>query len=218
MVDPICPAGMVLQKPNGAVHPDEPAFCIGKTETPQKPYMDFLREKFKDEYEEVRKLLAGDRFAVVGDKKPAVYVKWDKAREYCQSTYPGGDLPTGRQWENACGGKAYCTSSGKLNHREAIYNVHGSSDVGSTPANPRGVQDMTGNVWEWTKDYVEILGGYRIRGGSWDPSLKSEYLRTDNLEDIFPPYLASPVTGFRCVALPQPATEPTTGKLPGSRK
>lgn len=27
--EPTCPAGMVLQKPDGAVHRDEPAFCIG---------------------------------------------------------------------------------------------------------------------------------------------------------------------------------------------
>jgi len=138
---------------------------------------------------------------LAGPRKPAVMRTWQEARDVCAGLYPGGDLPTERQWENACGSGTYCTASGNLNHTEAIYDADGPADVGSTPANPRGVQDMTGNVWEWMKDDVE--GGYkRIRGGSWslnvDWSLRAVYRNYG----YHPGYRDLDV-GCRCVAPPQ---------------
>ncbi len=199
MADPICPAGMVLQKPNDAVYPDEPAFCIGKTEVPQKNFMDFLRERFRTEYDEVRRMLAGNPH-VAGDKKPAVYAKWDMARAYCQAMYPGGDLPTERQWENACGSGTYCMASDSSNRTEAIFNASGPADVGSTPVNPRGVRDMIGSVFEWMSD--DGGDGYkRISGLSWSNNFNLNLLalglnsnfRSDDYDDHL---------GFRCAARP----------------
>lgn len=201
-----CPAGMVLQKPEGAVHPDEPAFCVEKTEAPQKSFMDFLKLRYESAYEEVSELLAGNK--VKGGKKPAVFARWGEAQSYCMSKYRGGDLPTERQWENACGGGRYCTASGELNHQEAIYGADGPADVDGPGAdkrvNRRGVQDMTGNVWEWMRD--DAGDGYKcFRGGSWYSSY-DWILRAGYRDDLHPGGRSDDV-GFRCVAPPQDSKE-----------
>jgi len=252
MVDLKCPTGMVIQKPEGAVHPDEPTFCMKKTEVPQENDNRFWAARSRKEFELFIKLVGGGtrtvtnlqkaplqkeaekqikdkkvasveiRSVIVGAKpqpegkmagprKPAVLRTWQEAREYCQGTYPGGDLPTERQWENACGDKTYCTASGNLNHREAIYDARGSADVGSTPANPRGVQDMTGTVWEWMRD--DTVDGYkRIRGGSWSSYGDIVGLRAVNRGYGRPGDRG--VVGFRCVAPPlSPSTQSAKGKV-----
>ena len=40
----------------------------------------------------------------------------------------------------------------------------GTSPVGSFPANGYGLQDMTGNVWEWTADYFRPRHAARLLG------------------------------------------------------
>jgi formylglycine-generating enzyme required for sulfatase activity len=228
-----CPTGMVLITPKGAVHPDEPAFCIMKTEVPQEDDNRFWWARLKKGFELLIKLVDGGTRTVTnpqeaplrkeaarqmqdknvfgveikpvggrkpqnpgkfaGPRKPAVLRTWHEARAYCQGAYRGGDLPTDRQWDNACGDKKYCTASGDLNQRKAIDNVAGPNDVGSTPPNPRGVQDMTGNVWEWLRDDVD--GGYKRLGGGSN-ALGDRNGRS--VPDIWDTYV-----GFRCVAPPQ---------------
>lgn len=139
---------------------------------------------------------------LAGPQKPAIYRSWFDARTYCQETYPGGDLPTKRQWKQACGSKEYCTASGRLNHQEAIYDVENPANVGTTPANPQGVYDMTGNVWEWTRDDYERGFPYKaVIGGSWFDGLPVN-LRAAFRGSYHPDGRYGDV-GFRCVAVPQ---------------
>ncbi len=86
-------------------------------------------------------------------------------------------LPTEEVWEYICRGgpidryqSAYHyylagkPSDGLARH-EAIFDGNCPTDVGSFCANPLGIYDLHGNVWEWTdssRGSVQVL-----RGGSW---------------------------------------------------
>ena len=116
------------------------------------------------------------------------------------------DLPTEAQWEYAC---RAATTSALYTGQEITENVRCANvaqmcryrynrddgmggytehtRVGSYPANPWGLYDMCGNVWEWTKDYYGTYnvgpetdptgpstGVKRIlRGGSWAASAQN---------------------------------------------
>jgi formylglycine-generating enzyme required for sulfatase activity len=98
-------------------------------------------------------------------------------------------LPTEAEWEYACRAgttTAFSTGARLPRSRAAFDDRSGAFPsrpvrVGSYPANPWGVHDMHGNVWEWTSDWygpypASPVAGPRppaeralkvIRGGSW---------------------------------------------------
>jgi formylglycine-generating enzyme required for sulfatase activity len=130
---------------------------------------------------------AGGTFTVETGKEnyPVVWVTWYGSKAF--ALYYGLDLPTEAELEYACrGGKQYKygTDDGTLSTSKANYwdnGVHHPVDVGSYPANPFGLYDMSGNVWEWCHDWYGIYpsgsvtnptgalsGSYRVtRGGGW---------------------------------------------------
>jgi formylglycine-generating enzyme required for sulfatase activity len=97
---------------------------------------------------------------------PVNWIKWYGAFAFAQ--YYNVSLPTEAQWEYAArGGQQleYPTDDGTLSLTKAnyngdtpgVYNPTGHSvAVGSYPANPYGLYDMGGNVWEWCEDYYSI--------------------------------------------------------------
>ena len=119
------------------------------------------------------------------ERHPVVQVTWYGAKAFAK--YYNLDLPTEAEWQYAASGGLnyqYGTSDGTLDTSKANYdsNVKHATDVGSYPANPFGLYDMAGNVWEWCHDWHGIFpsgtydnytglesGTNRIlRGGSWD--------------------------------------------------
>ena len=107
-----------------------------------------------------------------GDSLPVEQVSWDEAVEFCDrltaKTGRTYRLPSEAQWEYACrGGKTTPFAFGKtLTTDLANYNGDYTYDegpkgeyretttpVGTFPANPYGLYDMHGNVFEWCKDH-----------------------------------------------------------------
>ena len=125
-----------------------------------------------------------------GAQQPVVGVDWFDCKAYAE--WAVGRLPTEAEWEYAArGGQQleYATSTGQLSHDLANYSGTGGLDqwtytspVGSFLANPFGVYDMTGNVWEWCssiymsypysatdgrEDMANTSSSRVLRGGSW---------------------------------------------------
>lgn len=251
MADVKCPAGMVLINSGGPVHPDEPAFCVDRTEVTQAADKRFWveRQRAASAYELVIKWTNGATTSqtnvqewylrqaaamymqqnnvagvavvpfvqdipqpvgpMLGPQKPAVLRTWYEARSFCQGRYQGGDLPTNRQWEKACGGGVYCTATGNLSRSEAVYRADAPADVGSTLPNANGVYDMTGNVWEWARDEANFGYGVKgARGGSWSVSYFPWLLKAWEILWLSPDQSNS-LIGFRCVASPLPSEKET---------
>jgi len=132
---------------------------------------------------------------------------------------PGARLCTDHEWEKAArgadgrrfpGGNAI-PSSGEACTLFSFghgLNLAWSCEVATHPASrsPYGVDDLTGNVWEWTSDSADRAkpGEAIARGGSWaDDSLP---LRIDN-RGINVPTLVTRAHGLRlCANAPADAT------------
>ncbi len=126
-----------------------------------------------------------------GDNRPVEQVAWDDCQEFCYKLTAHLKepvtvrLPTEGEWEYAC--RAGTTSEfhfgDSLTPDLAIYDRAETTEVGSFRANPWGLFDMHGNVWEWCEDWFEQYSGgdqidprhltehsdeYRVlRGGGW---------------------------------------------------
>jgi formylglycine-generating enzyme required for sulfatase activity len=118
----------------------------------------------------IAKLTDPERFR--GEQRPVVNVSWFDAQAFCQRlalrTGKNYALPSEAQWEYAC--RAGTTTpfhyGATISTELANYNGRGvygdgekgeyrqqTTDVASFPANPWGLHDMHGNVWEWCTDY-----------------------------------------------------------------
>lgn len=132
-----------------------------------------------------------------GANRPVECVSWDDALEFCarlaKKTGKIYRLPSEAQWEYACRagtttpfyfGKTITTDL--ANYRGTDWDYKGTTysgnygygpkgeyreqttDVGKFPANPFGLFDMCGNVWEWCQDmWHENYNDAPIDGNQW---------------------------------------------------
>jgi formylglycine-generating enzyme len=155
-------------------------FWIGKYEVTQRDW-----KRVVGEFPE--KLTAG-----AGDDFPVYSVNFAEAEDFCHRlsvlAHTSGDmpkdwefrLPTDAQWEYACrAGTTTATSFGeRLSSKQANFqgkpyngaepgpSLKRAAAVGSYPANPWGLYDMHGNIFEWCRDWHHL----KLPGGV-DPDL-----------------------------------------------
>jgi sulfatase modifying factor 1 len=175
------------------------------------------------------------------DHHPIVNVTWEDANSYAK--WAGASLPTEAEWEKAArgdnrvfpwgndwpppekaGNLADATTMGKIMQLQFLagfrtglgrYNDGFAylSPVGSFAANPFGLYDMAGNVYEWCSDWYSKeyyknapmrnpsgpeAGTKRVtRGGSWFSGFADAYRCADRSSYI--PTKHTETIGFRCV-------------------
>jgi formylglycine-generating enzyme required for sulfatase activity len=154
-----------------------------------------------------------EQMAATHPRLPAVMISWHQAHAYCDFlTASSGDrfrLPTELEWEYACRagttsgywwGEEFDPSRANCRHStlavgsiqlprsysEAMDCSRYLTPVDAHAANPWGLHDVLGNVWEWVEDvYIDprsdpethapsrrIEPFRSLRGGSWmDPPL-----------------------------------------------
>ena len=108
------------------------------------------------------------------DNRPVIGVTWDDAQTYTnwlmQETGDGYRLPTEAEWEYAAraGAETRYSWGNDIGRGQANWNGGSTRAVGSYPANPFGLHDMTGNVSEWVQDcWHDSYRGAPEDGGAW---------------------------------------------------
>ncbi|WP_334311637.1 SUMF1/EgtB/PvdO family nonheme iron enzyme [Dolichospermum planctonicum] len=185
-----------------------PPFFMGKYSVTQQQWRVVAAlEKVNIDLKSDPSHFKGDGSTSLTNNLPVERVSWNDAQEFCarlsrmaNKTYR---LPTEAEWEYACRGGTttpfYCgeTISTDLANYDGNYTYgqgqkgeyrEKTTKVGIFPANPFGLYDMCGNVWEWCEDgwhenyinapidgsaWTSLGSKVVLRGGSWvnDPQV-----------------------------------------------
>ena len=194
------------------------SFCLDRTEVTVAAYSQCVRR------DACRPAHNDRRFCNLRwegrERHPINCVDWHQALAYCKAQ--GARLPTEFEWEYAARGgteyRKYSWGDAPPDGHTCWKHPGGSCEVGSYEPGAFGLQDMTGNVWEWTASWFgeypwpPLQGRHRVyRGGSW--SRRFEKWMRPQLRNRYAPDKWGSHLGFRC-ALTLPGTSCPFGTDP----
>ena len=192
-----------------------------------KPFKIGVHEVTQAQYEQV---MGVNPSKLKSANKPVEMVSWKDAVEFCRrltdlpAEKAAGNvyrLPTEAEWEYAC--RAGTTTKFSFGDDESQLVEHAWVDrnsgyqthpVGQKLANPWGLYDMHGNVWEWCSDWYgdypsdavtdptgASRGSFRVsRGGSWGST--AEVCRSASRLWFYPAFRYDLFSGFRVCLSP----------------
>ncbi len=202
---------------NGPAHEvDVPAYEIDRFEVTNDEFARFVEEAGYKTYAEQNSSKNWKDVAEGKGNHPVVYVTWDDAKAYCE--WAGKRLPSEAEWEKAArsdDGRVYPWGNDFVAENGNFYEggIRGTTAVGSfgAGASPFGVEDMAGNVREWTADDFVAYPGAAAdadpffgkenkvnRGGGWFDGEDGELVTTYNRNAGPPATSANDDIGFRC--------------------
>lgn len=184
-------------------------YWMARTEVTQQQWQVVMRTTLEEQEKKAEKHEA-DGIHGKGGQHPMYYVSWTEAEAFVAKLNMSGGMPEGwrwalpteAQWEHACRagtttaysfGDTLMLNLANVEGRTLYYDsalkswklkngpgLPSTSEVGSYPPNPWGLNDMHGNLQEWCADiYDDLSGGTDptgaprgsnrvIRDGSWD--------------------------------------------------
>jgi formylglycine-generating enzyme required for sulfatase activity len=149
------------------------------------------------------------------DNKPVTWVDIEDARAYAR--WAGKRLPHEWEWQYAAqgtDGRLYPWGNGwnikAVPLPDTTNELRGPDDVDAHPEgiSPFGIADMTGNVWQWTDEYIDphtrcgvIRGGsyYQPQGSEWYFPLAYKLTEHGKLLLMSQGQNRAGTLGFRCV-------------------
>jgi formylglycine-generating enzyme len=144
------------------------AFCMDKFEVTQELYTKLMGKnpsRHQGERNPVERVRWREAIAFCNARSQADHLHpcYDLATGACDFAADGYRLPTEAEWEYACrGGTSHAYDFGDdprslKSHAWFKDNSERTSHpVGQFAANPFGLCDMSGNVWEWCNDWYEV--------------------------------------------------------------
>jgi formylglycine-generating enzyme required for sulfatase activity len=217
----------------GAPDGEQAAFDREKPQHRVEITRDFYLGKFEVTQGQYKAVTGEGPSKFKGDRLPVEQVSWEDAVKFCEKvslrTKQKIELPTEAQWEYACRAGTTTPFHFGSNLNGELANCNGNApygtesrgpakektvEVGSYPANPWGLHDMSGNVFEWCNDWYGAnysitdlrdpvgasSGPYRVRkGGCWNctalgcrSAYRGGYLPGDRIDHL----------GFRVALVP----------------
>jgi formylglycine-generating enzyme required for sulfatase activity len=150
------------------------------------------------------------------DKRPVTWISLEDARAY--AAWAGKRLPHEWEWQYAAQGNDGRKYPWGNEWRAELVptpqkgrTINGPDPVDAHPAgaSPFGIEDMVGNVWQWTDEYLDdhtragiLRGGnyYQPQGSLWYFPQAYRNDQHGKLLLMAPGYDRSATLGFRCVA------------------
>jgi formylglycine-generating enzyme required for sulfatase activity len=195
-----------------------PGFYLDRTEVTNQDFAAFVRARRAQPPASWK----GGSYPSGQDRYPVIDVTWYQAAAYCLWT--GKRLPAEAEWEKAARGPngLIYPWGNEFDPRKANLLSDGPRPVGSYPQgeSPYRVEDLVGNVWEWTADWYQPYPGNTvpsdnygerfkvIRGKSWTRGFGHQ--RADEAQEItghearasyrlyYDPNFSFEDLGFRC--------------------